>query len=172
MMEFFRKVFWCLLFLPFFMNGQNNGFIHHDKNLASVISENVEYFEGYSGQNKFVIYYDKVKQSSENSDQYEVFAHTDSGGTRKNFKGTMIFRLSFGVRNQPDEILHFGDFNFTEENGSSSIQGKFRMQMVKQPDENSHCTITFKGKFNSENSSECVWWANFAPNNIDEVIFK
>lgn len=160
-----------------FLRAQNSFPYKNDDFSAKIINKDA-FFEGKSNSDKvFKIKFEAVTKNLKKPENYTVIGVTKFDGETAKFAGEITFKEAFGVRNLPQDVLFFGDFNFNEKTDKavlSNFKGKIRMQINKDVNNpNATATLTFKGDLvrNNEKSQQ-IWFSNFVHNDIDKVIFR
>ena len=161
------------------MFGQSqNSFPYKNKDLSSRLHNKDTFYAGEANREKiFKIRFDSVKKNVQRPETYVVLGVIDFNGKFSKFEGEIIFKELFGVRNEPESVLLFGEFNFRaniENENPSVFKGKIRMQTTKDiPISYDGANVTFKGELNiNEKEIHQIWFSNFTHNDIDKVIFR
>ncbi|WP_417429323.1 hypothetical protein [Halpernia sp.] len=153
-------------------------FPYRNDDLSGKIINFDTFYEGKVEKEKiFKIKFEFVKKNLQKPERYSVIGVVDFNKTITKFEGEIIFKEVFGVRNYPEEVLIFGDFNFNEKKDdkiTGDFKGKIRIQTEKDINKfESGATVTFKGEL-KEDETEIyqIWFGNFNHNDIDKVIFR
>lgn len=160
-----------------FGQGQNV-FPYKNADLTSRIHNKDMFYAGEADKDKFYkIKFESIKKNIQKPERYLVEGVTNFQGNRTPFKGEIIFKEKFDVKNEAESVLLFGDFNFEEESDDENpgiFTGKIRIQTDKEMSPTQHgATVTFKGELKKgEHEIHQIWFSNFTPHNIDKVIFR
>ncbi|WP_054509662.1 hypothetical protein [Chryseobacterium sp. ERMR1:04] len=175
-----KKYLLFLLFASTIIFGQAKEFPLKNEDFSQIVLNKQIYFEGeISKESPFKLKFENIVKNPDKPNMYFVSGLTEVEGNQAKFLGEMIFTEKYDVRDSPDKMLVFGDFNLIENKSgehSGIFKGKFRMQINKdlKPLNENFSTITFKGKWKNYtgNLDFDVWWANYTPTNISKIIFK
>lgn len=135
-------------------------------------------FDGKMNDDKIDVKFLSVTKNSKKPENYVVKGVYTLNEKTLTCSGKLTFNYVFNVKDAPDLMLVFGDFqlNGTQPDIDDGVfKGKFRIQTMKNDDERgNYSNTTFKGKFthlDSGKESE-VWFSNFSHTDISTVIFK
>jgi hypothetical protein len=178
-----KKYLLFLLFAFSFYFGQTKEFPLKNEDFSSILVNNEMYFEGIiSKETPFKIKFTHVIKNPENPDTYLISGLSDVKGNKADFLGELTFKERYDVKNDPGQMLLFGDIFFIE-NGKDEhagmFKGKVRIQTGKDLNKElirkeGFSTISFKGKWKnySNTLNFDVWWTNYEPDDMTKVIFK
>ncbi|CAD7797247.1 hypothetical protein CHRY9390_00135 [Chryseobacterium aquaeductus] len=172
------KIFLFLLFPFFTFYAQTNNFPLKDKDFSRIILNEKLGFEGEILDGKIEVIFVEVIKDSRKTENYSVKGTYTVNGKTLTCSGKLTFNHVFNVKDQPDQMLVFGDFylNGTQPDIDDGIfKGKFRIQTTKELNSvNKSSNTTFKGVFENFESGKKVdfWFANFYHSDISKVIFK
>ena len=170
-----------LLFVYSLYFGQAKEFPLKHEDFSRVVINKEVFFEGIiSKETPIKLKLNGVVKNPEKPNIYLVSGFSDVEGSKAEFLGELIFNEKYDVKDQPDQMLVFGDFYLIETRSgehSGTFKGKFRIQTHKNLNadiKETFSTLTFKGKWeNYVNTLEFdVGWANYNPNDISKVVFK
>lgn len=161
-----------------FSSQVQNTFPYKNEDLTSRIHNKDTFYAGEADKDKiYKIKFNSVKKRVQKPERYLVDGITDFEGKLTPFKREIIFKEKFNVKDEPDSVLLFGDFNFeeqSEEEHPGIFKGKIRVQTGREiTTTHDDASVTFKGEFKKgENEIHQIWFSNFTPHNIDKVIFR
>jgi hypothetical protein len=168
-----------LLFFPLFtFYAQTNDFPLKDEDFSKILLNEKLGFDGKIYDSKIDVKFETVSKDAKKSENYLVKGIYTLNGKTLTCSGQLTFNYVFNVKDHPNEMLVFGDFQL---NGTQPdiddgfFKGKFRIQTRKNlRDRGNYSTTTFKGIFtNLESGKESVvWFSNFSHDDISTVIFK
>lgn len=168
-----------LLFFPFFtFYAQANNFPLKDQDFTKIILNEKLGFNGEINGGKVDVKFETASKDAKKPEEYLVKGVYSLNGKTLTCTGKMTFNFVFNVKDQPDEMLVFGDFQL---NGTQPdiddgfFKGKFRIQTRKDVNERgNYSTTTFKGIYtNLESGKESeMWFSNFSHDDISKLIFK
>ncbi|QOW09639.1 hypothetical protein Q73A0000_04290 [Kaistella flava (ex Peng et al. 2021)] len=155
-----------------------NSFPYKNADLSKIIHNQDTFYIGQiDGDKAYKIKFESVVKNPLAPEKYIIIGVTDVEGIITNFKGEIIFKEKFAVKNNPDTVLLFGDFNFSEvssRHNTDFFKGKIRVQTgsdISKSDGLSN--VTFKGELKrAEDKTHQIWFGNFYHNDIDKVIFR
>lgn len=168
-----------MLFTFSFSFGQTKEFPLKNEDFSSILVNNEIFYEGIiSKDTSFKIKFSCIIKNPEKPNIYLISGLSDVEGNKTTFLGELTFNEKYDVKNNPEQMLLFGDLFFVESGKgehAGMFKGKVRVQTNKElMEKENFSTITFKGKWKnySNTLNFDVWWANFEPNDIGKVIFK
>lgn len=174
-----KKILLFLVFAYSFSFGQSKEFPLKNEDFSDFLMNYGTPFHGTISAKETVIKLriEKATKNLKKQEQYFVSGYSDVEGNKSNFSGEITFTQKYNVKDEPNDVLVFGDFVMKETGSgehSGVFTGKVRIQSPKKITKESRAGVTFKGKWKnySGNLDFDVWWANFVPTDISKVIFK
>jgi len=168
-----------LLFFSFInFYAQTNNFPLKNQDFSKILLNEKLGFDGKINDSKIDVKFETISKDPKQPENYSVKGFYTLNGKTLTCSGKLTFNYVFNVKNLPDEMLVFGDFQL---NGTQPdiddgfFKGKFRIQTRKNMSERgNYSTTTFKGIFtNLESGKDSeVWFSNFSHDDISKVVFK
>lgn len=173
------KILFFFLLFPFFnFSAQSNDFPLKNEDFSKIISNADLGFDGKIDEGSIDVKFVNISRDSKKPENYFVKGIYTLNGKKLTCSGKLTFNYVFNVKDLPNEMLVFGDFELKgtqPDVDDGFMKGKFRIQTMKNPnDRGNHSNTTFKGIWtNLESGKESeVWFSNFSHNDISKVIFK
>lgn len=172
------KTILFILFPFFTFYAQSNDFPLKNEDFSKIILNEKLGFDGEMNNAKIDVKFLSVLKDSKKPEIYLVKGIYTLNGKTLTCSGKLTFNYVFNVKDSPDLMLVFGDFqlNGTQPDIDDGVfKGKFRIQTTKEMNSVSKFSnTTFKGVFENFESGKKMdfWFANFYHNDITKVIFK